>query len=112
MPLPGQVVISISSEPNESLLFAVVTDRGSFGRVVSRDLAATLHEDMRLLRWKAAGLQKIGDALLIDVGAHLAEFVLPSEERDQWGQIISDSPTELLIRFHCCPAISRTESAG
>ena len=100
MPLPGQVVISISSEPNESLLFAVVTDRGSFGRVVSRDLAATLHEDMRLLRWKAAGLQKIGDALLIDVGAHLAEFVLPSEERDQWGQIISDSPTELLIRFN------------
>ena len=100
MPPTGQIVISISSEVDEGLKFRVLTENGAFERVVPRDLAATIHEDMRLLRWKAAGLQKIGDALLSEAGDHLAELMLPPEQKEHWTALFATPPTDLLVQFN------------
>src|SRR5689334_20520125 len=42
----------------------------------SRDLSASVREDMRLLRWKAIGLHDPGDSLLIAVGDRLSRLLL------------------------------------
>ena len=99
MPAAGQLVISISRDHDETLKVKVEREDHAYSRTIPRELTAGIHEDMRLLRWKAAGLQKIGDALLSEAGDRLGEHILPAAESGRWSQLVAPTPADTTLRF-------------
>ena len=88
-----------SLDHDETLKATVEREDRSYSRNIPRELTAGIHEDMRLLRWKAAGLQKIGDALLSEAGDRLGALILPEAESGQWDHLVESPPADTTLRF-------------
>src|SRR6266513_2690513 len=76
LPMPA-VTIRIGADPTGAYQFRVSWGRREFTTSMSPDLAASFYEDLRLLRWKSAGVHDPGDVLLNHVGDRLAALIAP-----------------------------------
>jgi tetratricopeptide (TPR) repeat protein len=63
------------------------------------NLAVEVQEDMRLLKWKGAGLSDPGDMLLVQIGTSLAGAIFPQENRTVWESLLAKAPKLLTLRF-------------
>ncbi len=74
--MPRDIRISVDVDATGDYRFRVVSGRREITTHVNRDLAAS-YEDLRLLRWKSAGVHDPGDVLLTHVGERLAALIAP-----------------------------------
>jgi hypothetical protein len=70
-----QVRIHIDVDATGHYVFRVRSGTGEITGSVNPDLAASFFEDLRLLRWKSAGVHDQGDILLNHVGDRLAGLI-------------------------------------
>ena len=75
--MPGEVRIHVDVDATGHYEFRVRSGTGEITTSVNPDLAASFYEDLRLLRWKSAGVHDQGDILLNHVGDRLAALIAP-----------------------------------
>lgn len=77
--------------------FRVCCGRGEITTSVNPDLAASFYEDLRLLRWKSAGVHDQGDILLNHVGDRLAALIAPPAT---WEELrLPDEARQVRVQF-------------
>lgn len=76
--MPGDVHIHVDVDATGHYRFRVRSGRREITTSVNPDLAASFYEDLRLLRWKSAGIHDPGDILLNHVGDRLASLIAPA----------------------------------
>jgi hypothetical protein len=84
--MQGEIRIHVDAEATGHYVFRVRSGRREIRSSANPDLAASFFEDLRLLRWKSAGVHDPGDTLLNHVGDRLATLIAPPatwEERSQ-----------------------------
>ena len=95
--MPGEVRIHVDLDGSGRYRFRVRSGRSEITSSVNRDLAASFFEDLRLLRWKSAGVHDQGDILLNHVGDRLAALIAPPAT---WEQLrLPDEPRRVRVRF-------------
>lgn len=82
--MTGEVRIQVDVDAAGHYRFRVRAGAREITTVVDPDLATNFYEDLRLLRWKSAGVRDPGDVLLNHVGDRLAELIAPAE---QWNEL-------------------------
>jgi hypothetical protein len=75
--MPGEVRIHVDVDATGHYVFRVRSGKREITTSVNPDLAASFYEDLRLLRWKSAGVHDPGDILLDHVGDRLAALIAP-----------------------------------
>ena len=75
--MPSEVRIHVDVDDTEHYGFQVRSGAREITTSVNPDLAASFYEDLRLLRWKSAGVLDHGDILLSHVGDRLATLIAP-----------------------------------
>jgi hypothetical protein len=73
--MPTEVRIQVDVDATGQYGFQVRSDTRQIRTSVNPDLAASFYEDLRLLRWKSAGVHDPGDTLLNHVGERLAALI-------------------------------------
>jgi hypothetical protein len=81
--MPAAVAIQIDVDAAGSYRFFVRDGNHEFVSDVSPSLAASFYEDLRLLRWKSAGIHDPGDVLLNHTGERLAALIAPPATWDE-----------------------------
>lgn len=95
--MPGQVHIHADLNAQGHYVFRVRSGSREITTSVNSDLAASFFEDLRLLRWKSAGIHDEGDLLLNHVGDRLAALIAPP---DTWGQLeLPDDARQVRVEF-------------
>jgi tetratricopeptide (TPR) repeat protein len=94
-----ELTVDISVVDDRQYKIVASDGKGTFERIIPRELSASIREDMRLLRWKATGLHDPGDALLIDVGRRISSIAFPPENRKDWKEIVHTDTNRLRVRF-------------
>jgi hypothetical protein len=74
----GEVRIHVDVDATGEYVFRVRSGGREVTTSINSDLAASFYEDLRLLRWKSAGVHDPGDILLNHVGDRLADLIAPS----------------------------------
>jgi tetratricopeptide (TPR) repeat protein len=87
-----------SAQGEDFYRFSLQIGERTTERVISRDLPASISEDLRLLRWQAVGLVDNGDAFLEIAGKRLGALILREEEREEWRTLLR-STRRFIIRF-------------
>jgi hypothetical protein len=75
--MPGEVRIHVDVDATRQYVFMVRSGRRQITTIVNSDLGASFYEDLRLTRWKSAGVHDPGDVLLNHVGERLAALIAP-----------------------------------
>jgi tetratricopeptide (TPR) repeat protein len=75
--MPCEIRIHVDVDATGHYRFRVGSSRREITTCVNPDLAASFYEDLRLLRWKSAGIHDPGDILLNHVGDRLASLIAP-----------------------------------
>lgn len=75
--MPGDIRIDVDVDATGEYVFRVHSGRREITTSINPDLAASFYEDLRLLRWKSAGVHDRGDILLNHVGDRLATLIAP-----------------------------------
>ena len=75
--MPSEIRIHVDVDATGHYRFRVRSGRHEITASVNPDLAASFYEDLRLLRWKSAGIHDPGDFLLNHVGDRLASLIAP-----------------------------------
>jgi tetratricopeptide (TPR) repeat protein len=81
--MPDEVRLHVDVNPTGHYVFRVRSGRREITTSVDPDLAASFYEDLRLLRWKSAGVHDPGDVLLNHVGERLAALIAPPATWEQ-----------------------------
>ena len=98
--LPKSVTINLRKAGGSPVHTATVRIGPSEYTVATPDnLAVDVQEDLRLLKWKGAGLSDPGDMLLVQVGTSLAQAIFPPVNRAVWEPILSNAPKLVTVRF-------------
>jgi hypothetical protein len=71
----GDVHIYIDVDQTGHYRFRVRSGKRQIETTVNPDIAASFYEDLRLLRWKSAGIHNPGDILFNHVGDRLAALI-------------------------------------
>jgi hypothetical protein len=89
--------IQIDVDTSGSYKFRVSSGSRVITTTTAPDLAASFFEDLRLLRWKSAGIHDPGDILLNHVGDRLATLIAPP---DMWKKLrLSDTARHVRVQF-------------
>jgi tetratricopeptide (TPR) repeat protein len=83
--MPGEVRIHVDVDATGQYAFRVRSGKREIATSVNPDIAASFYEDLRLLRWKSAGVHDPGDTLLNHVGERLAGLIAPPATWEQLG---------------------------
>src|ERR1700693_5688416 len=75
--MPGDLRIQVDVDAAGQYRFRVRSGGRELITQVDADLATSLYEDLRLLRWKSVGVRDAGDILLNHVGDQLASLIAP-----------------------------------
>ena len=95
--MPGRIQIHVDVDAAEQYRFRLRSGRREVTTTVNPDLAASFYEDLRLLRWKSAGIHDQGDILLSHVGDRLATFIAPPA---RWEELeLPNEARDVRIRF-------------
>lgn len=101
--MPGEVRIHVDIDATGQYVFTVSSGRREIMTSVNPNLASSFYEDLRLLRWKSAGVHDPGDILLNHVGDRLAALIAPPAT---WEELrLPDGA--LLVRVHFTQAAHR-----
>src|SRR5215472_2508495 len=95
--MTSEVRIHVDVDATGHYAFRVRSGTGKITTTVNPDLAASFYEDLRLLRWKSAGVHDQGDILLNHVGDRLAALIAPSATWEQLG--LPDGARRVRIQF-------------
>jgi hypothetical protein len=89
--------IQIDVDAGGQYRFRVSAGTREFTTAVDPHLATSLHEDLRLLRWKSVGARDPGDVLLNDVGERLAALIASPE---QWNELgLANEARQVRVQF-------------
>jgi hypothetical protein len=77
MNMPKELRIRVDADSAGRYEFWTRSGRHEITTSVNPDLAVSFYEDLRLLRWKSAGVHDSGDELLNHVGERLAALIAP-----------------------------------
>jgi len=95
--MPGEVRIHVDVDATGQYAFRVRSGTSEITSSVNPDLAASFYEDLRLLRWKSAGVYDRGDILLNHVGDRLAALIAPPAT---WEQLrLPDDARRVRVQF-------------
>jgi hypothetical protein len=95
--MPGEVRIHVDVDATGHYVFRVRSGKREITTSVNPDLAASFYEDLRLLRWKSAGVHDPGDILLDHVGDRLAALIAPPAT---WEELrLPDSALHVRVDF-------------
>jgi tetratricopeptide (TPR) repeat protein len=83
--MPGEVSIHVDVDATGRYAFRLRSGTREITTSVNPDLAASFYEDLRLLRWKSAGVHDPGDTLLNHVGERLAGLIAPPATWEELG---------------------------
>jgi len=85
--MPGEMRIYVDADAAGQYWFRIRAGEREITTVVDPHLATSFYEDLRLLRWKSAGVRNPGDVLLNHVGERLAELIAPAERWNELGLV-------------------------
>jgi tetratricopeptide (TPR) repeat protein len=95
--MPGEVRIHVDVDAARNYRFQVRSGTREITTSVNPDLAASFYEDLRLLRWKSAGVHDPGDTLLNHVGERLAALIAPPATWEELG--LPDDARHVRVQF-------------
>ncbi len=95
--MAGEVSIHVDVDATGHYRFRVRSGTGEITTSIKPDLAASLYEDLRLLRWKSAGVYDPGDTLLNHVGDRLAALIAPPATWKELG--LPDDARHVCLQF-------------
>ena len=91
------LLLSVMRDGSGRYTFRVRSGKREIATTVNADLAASFHEDLRLLRWKSAGVHDPGDTLLDHVGNRLAGLIGSPED---WRSLkLPEGPKYVRVQF-------------
>jgi hypothetical protein len=109
--MPGEVRIHVDVDA-PGLRFQVRSGTREITTGVDPDLAASFYEDLRLLRWKSAGVHDPGDTLLNHVGERLAALIAPPETWEELRLPVGALRVRVQFTRSARPASSRAAPPG
>src|SRR6267142_1919172 len=95
----SELIITFTAPDADVFKFSCQAGDAQFAGSLPRHFSSSIHEDLRLLRWKAAGLRDPGDTLLIQVGVRLSSLLFPSDHRADWTNLLAIRPEVVRILF-------------
>ena len=91
------VLIQVDADAGGQYRFRISAGTREFTTAIDPNLATSLYEDLRLLRWKSVGARDPGDVLLNHVGERLAELIASPE---QWNELgLANEARQVRVHF-------------